>query len=212
MLKKCCHCKKELSLESFQKNVSAPDGLQYRCKECTRVASKACRDKRGHLWLPAAERWKNRPENRERRNATTRARQAKRKLEIPDKVREERRRWQLSTKYGLTPELKDALVKAQGSVCSICSSKIDAISCATDHNHVENFVRGMLCKPCNSALGLFKDNPDILRKAAEYLEESKLILLEPSIEDFTALIELLEKLDGPESEKSKSISQLTSIT
>lgn len=211
MFKKCCHCKKDLPIDCFQKNQSAPDGLQHRCKACTKKASKECRDRRGHLWLPAAERWKNRPENRDRRNATTRARQAQRKLENPEKVREERRRWSLKTKYGLTPELKAALVLAQDSLCSICLTSINAVNCATDHDHAGDFVRGMLCKTCNSALGLFKDDPDILRRAAEYIEESRSIPTEPSTEDFIIATEILEKYLGRKSEEPISIPQSSSI-
>lgn len=148
-MKVCCHCKKELPLDYFQKNRAAKDGLQYRCKDCTREASKACRDKRGHLWLPAAERWKNRPENKERRNKTTRDRMARLKIENPEKYEGDRRRWQLATKYGLTPELKEALVEMQGGVCLICFSPIDPLTCATDHSHSGNYIRGMLCTFCN---------------------------------------------------------------
>lgn len=206
-MKTCCHCKEVLSLDSFQKNRAAPDGLQYRCKDCTAKASKECRARRGHLWLEKINPWGNRPENRDRSNATTRARQTQRKIENPDKVREERRRWQLQTKYGLTPELKQALVEIQDGVCSICFVPIDAISCATDHDHAGDYVRGMLCRPCNSALGLFKDNPDILRRAAAYLEESRSILLEPTTKDFMIATELLEKVNGKEDKESVLISQ-----
>ena len=204
-MKTCCRCKQELSLDSFQKNRVAPDGLQYRCKDCTRTAHKECYAKRGHLWLPAAEQWKNRPENRERRNKTTRERMARLKVENPEKYKEDRRRWQLSAKYDITPELKQALVEIQGSICAICFDPIDAISCATDHSHVGKYVRGMLCKPCNSALGFFKDSPEILRRAAEYLEKSKDIELEPTAEDFEIATNLLQEyLDG-ESKKPVSL-------
>jgi hypothetical protein len=42
-----------------------------------------------------------------------------------------------------------------------------------DHCHTTGKVRKLLCHNCNRALGLFKDKPDLLRKAADYLEEHK---------------------------------------
>ena len=35
--KRCVTCKKELSLDSFNKNKSRKDGLQGKCRECSRV-------------------------------------------------------------------------------------------------------------------------------------------------------------------------------
>jgi 5-methylcytosine-specific restriction endonuclease McrA len=88
--KKCCHCKEDLSLARFQKNRTTLDGLQHRCKDCTRLASKACRAKRGHLWLEKTDPWKNRnDENRERSNAAHRIKRASN----PEKSREEHYRW-----------------------------------------------------------------------------------------------------------------------
>ena len=129
--KKCCHCKEDLSLDSFQKNRAAPDGLQYRCKNCTKKAHILCRAKRGHLWQEKLNPWKDRPDNRERVNATTRARMARKPIE---EKREESYRWILKRKYGLTPELKMALIAAQDNVCAICERPID-FKCATDHDH-----------------------------------------------------------------------------
>jgi hypothetical protein len=39
-----------------------------------------------------------------------------------------------------------------------------------DHCHQSGQVRGVLCRNCNVALGLMADNPERLRRAAEYLE------------------------------------------
>lgn len=42
---------------------------------------------------------------------------------------------------------------------------------AMDHNHKTNEFRGLLCKECNRALGLFGDNIDTLTNAVLYLKE-----------------------------------------
>ena len=93
-MKVCCHCKEELPLDSFQKNRAALDGLQYRCKSCMKEASKACRARRGHLWLGKTDPWRKRSdENRLRNNAGTR----KRRALNPEKSREDNRRWRESS-------------------------------------------------------------------------------------------------------------------
>jgi hypothetical protein len=61
------------------------------------------------------------------------------------------------------------MVSKQGGICAICrETKIDRI----DHDHKTGKVRGLLCHCCNAALGLFRDLPDRLRAAAEYLENA----------------------------------------
>lgn len=38
-----------------------------------------------------------------------------------------------------------------------------------DHNHVTGAFRGWLCSRCNGSIGMLKDDPDLLDKAAAYL-------------------------------------------
>lgn len=59
-------------------------------------------------------------------------------------------------------------------VCDICeqpnSRRSDVI--AFDHCHKHGHFRGWLCDRCNISLGAAKDDPDLLRKMAEYLEKT----------------------------------------
>lgn len=40
-----------------------------------------------------------------------------------------------------------------------------------DHDHTSGEFRGYLCRNCNSGLGRFKDDPNLLIKAATYLQD-----------------------------------------
>ena len=54
----------------------------------------------------------------------------------------------------------------RGKPCEICQLKPGT---HFDHNHETGSFRGWLCNECNSALGLFKDSPDIVLRALKYL-------------------------------------------
>lgn len=66
------------------------------------------------------------------------------------------------------------MLENQNGVCAICSN-VDKSgrALAIDHDHKTGFVRGLLCGSCNRGLGLFRDNPEILLKAAKYLSYGK---------------------------------------
>jgi len=55
----------------------------------------------------------------------------------------------------------------QQAHCAICG-KITEELCI-DHNHTTNELRGLLCRNHNVGLSWFDDNPEFLRKAADYL-------------------------------------------
>lgn len=79
------------------------------------------------------------------------------------------RRSKLRLKYGLTLEQYEAMEQAQGGRCAICG---DVTTLSIDHCHKSGQVRKLLCNGCNMGLGHFRDSPELLRKAAAYLEAS----------------------------------------
>ena len=75
--------------------------------------------------------------------------------------------WYKKHKYGITPDDETKIFDCQGGICAICGRDLALF---IDHNHITGVVRGLLCFNCNIALGSFNDDPDNLRKAADYLE------------------------------------------
>lgn len=72
-------------------------------------------------------------------------------------------------RYNLTPDEADEL-RAGG--CQICGSEGGEGRWGNlhiDHDHATGKVRGVLCTNCNTGIGKFKDSPELLRKAIEYL-------------------------------------------
>ena len=55
--------------------------------------------------------------------------------------------------------------------CDICERPLMFEEAVSDHNHFTDLIRGILCDSCNSALGLFRENPAFLQAALDYLEE-----------------------------------------
>lgn len=87
------------------------------------------------------------------------------KLFDPDRLKREVAR---------TKELREAKFTAlagrpRPDKCEICSGggKI-----SFDHSHKTGKFRGWICGTCNSALGMVRDSPLVLRKLAEYVERN----------------------------------------
>lgn len=90
------------------------------------------------------------------------------------RLAQQRRR--LEQIYGITVEEYDALYEAQGGLCALCKNpetqtrhgKVKVL--AVDHCHATDKVRGLLCHACNCALGYLRDDPVLIRAAADYVE------------------------------------------
>ncbi|NOR58429.1 MAG: hypothetical protein GQ474_07900 [Sulfurimonas sp.] len=70
-------------------------------------------------------------------------------------------------KYGLSEEAYHKLM--DDAVCYVCKTSEDL---CIDHCHTSGKVRGVLCRKCNMALGLVRDDKRLLNKMIKYLKES----------------------------------------
>lgn len=76
--------------------------------------------------------------------------------------------------YGLSPQEFDRLYKECGGLCTICRELNDRrLLLEVDHDHESGVIRGLLCGPCNRAIGLFHDRPELLISALNYLLKYK---------------------------------------
>lgn len=77
----------------------------------------------------------------------------------------------LLKKYGITIEEWKVMLEAQNYQCKICGWPFGQAmgDKHTDHNHKTGKIRGILCSKCNTALGLFEDNVNIMASAIEYI-------------------------------------------
>lgn len=83
---------------------------------------------------------------------------------------EHRRKRELIRLYG--PEADyDKMFADQNGVCKLCGKppKVGGKSLHVDHCHKTRRVRGLLCGPCNGAIGQLGDDLAGLRRAARYL-------------------------------------------
>lgn len=61
----------------------------------------------------------------------------------------------------------------ENGTCDICGKPREGNRrLRVDHDHKTEKFRGLLCHDCNVGLGHFKDDPDLLQKAIDYLQKA----------------------------------------
>lgn len=82
----------------------------------------------------------------------------------------------LKYKYGITADEYEEILIKQAGLCAICrqpekkqyKGKITKLH--VDHNHETEKIRQLLCHSCNMMIGYAKEDSEVLRKAADYIE------------------------------------------
>ena len=89
----------------------------------------------------------------------------------PDTQEAADRESHLKRKYGMTLEDYERMFEAQGGVCAICGeARPEERTLHVDHDHETGVIRGLLCFRCNNALGDFREEYELFRRAADYLD------------------------------------------
>jgi hypothetical protein len=156
--KTCATCKIEKEFKEFVRDKTEKDGYTYSCK--------VCRREKYNLWA------KNNPDKVKEKNLK-RKESRKAYYRGPSGI-ESSRRAHLKRNYGMTLEEYNRISEAQNHVCMICGkpemNSKNKVLCV-DHNHTTGEIRGLLCGLCNSGLGNFLDNKELLMKGIEYLNK-----------------------------------------
>ena len=175
--KRCSGCQKVKALDEFYPHPGCSDGLRPDCKRCVIAKSRASHLKdpvktaaRLKAWRLAnpdkrKSRWGTFTEGQKEKCRASNQRYLKRNPGV-------RRFRNYRTKDGakFTRKGFEAMVVAQGGNCRICQLPPKWGGLVVDHNHATGFVRGLLCRNCNTLLGMCGENPTTLLMASNYIK------------------------------------------
>jgi len=80
--------------------------------------------------------------------------------------------------WKVDPDVLVAFVKGHEGRCEICGRTAEEANMGNRRLHVDHSsagVRGMLCHHCNTGLGHFRDDPELLLRAIMYLKQEPAI-------------------------------------
>lgn len=183
MNKTCTKCSKTKEVVEFFCRRDGRNGLNSQCKVCKTASLRRWREK--HKKRLVAERkadYANNSEELRQRARDWRARNPERAKEISRKSAVKRCRFKTALQnsrraarsggYSSCNATIEELKAAFTGFCAICA--VPQAECTTclvmDHDHEPpGYFRGWLCRKCNSALGHFGDNEELLINALHYL-------------------------------------------
>jgi hypothetical protein len=149
--KVCSACSQRLPLTAYSPCRAYKDGYRGQCKGCRSAYTKAYIQKTGYKCKTRSRHVRKRPS-------------------------EGYRAEKLKQKYGITVQQFDDMLAAQGG-CAVCLSPTPRGGrhnrFVVDHCHKTGRVRGVLCHPCNIALGVLGDTPESIFRALAYVTKGQ---------------------------------------
>ncbi len=156
-MKTCPKCLIERPTTEFHKSKNRKDGLYYICKVCTKSQNKKwADDNKEHRKVRSANYYKNNKDECTLRGT----------------------KWHYKKHYNIEYEDFLNLIKQQQGKCACCDVELTLgpktkTRAVLDHCHFTGSLRKVLCNRCNTAIGLFEDNANLLQAASVYLKENQ---------------------------------------
>src|SRR5688572_13021285 len=185
----CKDCGDYRPVSDFSSNARSRDGLAFYCR--THLAERSLRSREarrtkprvqrrapegtvvpdGHKWCPDCEAVLPLPEFvRTVASASGYSAYCKPCHNTRSRASREKaggsRTYHLTRRYRITAAGAEYLLDLQQGVCALCQA---APAAHVAHDHATGAVRALPCFNCNGGLGQFKDDPDVLRAAADYV-------------------------------------------
>lgn len=168
-MRRCAKCKTHKAESEFSRDRKRSDGLYPTCKKCVMKYLKKYRQKPEVRQLEKQYqlRWSRRPKRKKQ------IREYNHRQAHPNGIKNNRK-MAMAWKYGITVDAYDAMYRGQNGCCATCGNPFkEHKEAQVDHCHDSGIVRGLLCANCNRALGMVKDNAEILERMTQYLRRNE---------------------------------------
>lgn len=161
----CSTCGADKPLEEFGKEARSADERGYRCRPCERARAQAANERRRSYWK-ARDPYSEHPTGEKHCGGCSATRPvvqfSRSSGATADGLQSRCKTCQLSG-YRIRTYGRDL---GPDDVCEVCGGRQRL---CIDHDHASGATRGVLCTPCNQALGFMRDDPERLEAAAGYL-------------------------------------------
>jgi Recombination endonuclease VII len=157
-MRTCAQCGELKPEEEFFAATGAKGGRRPVCEACDKSRRPSWYQRNREAAIARARLWHREHPERLREY----------RLKNRDRRALQMRRLHLRHTSGMTLEDYDNLLAAQDGECAICGEQ-PAVGQSMHIDHMDESVRGILCVRCNNGLGQFKDDPELMLRAAEYV-------------------------------------------
>ena len=159
-MKKCARCGELKVHSAFRKNSQLKSGLHSYCLNCDKkIKMNYKKSARGREMNSIWEK-------------SEKARSAQQKYRSSEKAKNNVRNRHLKRVFGITQDEYLKMLSSQNERCAICEKHYSYQNrrLDIDHDHETGKIRGLLCNPCNRAIGRFEHNTMLMKKAINYLK------------------------------------------